>query len=427
MIFLLELFFNLVSGFVAVDFTLGFNGKRWLDKKSYLLLPVVYGGVLEILNLTIPAGTLETTLTLITLYCISLYVNFENKFKAIYMVGLFYITLLVVNATVVSLVSKMLGVNGNYILFQNYALRYILIVIIKLVLFAVLRAYLLVKNRNGNISRGEGIFFALFPIITIIVISPIINVINYSDLSSEYYIYFILSAIGLLALNIIIYFFYSIRIHNINVENELKQQIIKNDNEIRNLELYKESMNVARKIKHDIKNHLVVIGGYINDNRNVEAQDYIKEVMGGVDNICSYINLDNPVIDYLINSKIEAANNKSINVKTFVDADANVPNINEYELCSILGNILDNAIENTKPNADIIINIRRQKGYFNILVKNSVEDIDNLDFKTDKQDKENHGLGLSIIKENIIKHNGMLDMYKENNMLCVSAYLLYNV
>lgn len=426
MIFLLELFFNLVSGFVAVDFTLGFNGKKWLDKKSYLLLPAVYGGVLEILNLTISSGPLEITLTLITLYCISLYINFENKFKAIYMVGLFYATLLVVNATVVSLSSKMLGVNGKYVLFQNYALRYMLIVIIKLVLFAVLRAYLLVKNRNGNISRGEGIFFALFPIITIIVLLPIINVINYSDLSSEYYIYFILSAIGLLVLNIIIYFFYSFRIHNLKVENDLKQQIMKNNNEIKNLELYKESMNIAKKIKHDIKNHLLVISGFISDNKNEEAQNYIKEVVGNVDNICSYISLDDPVINYLVNSKIEAANNKLINVKTMVDNDISMPGINEYELCSIMGNILDNAIENTKSYGNMIINIGKKKGYFNILVKNSVDKFNNVSFETTKDDKENHGLGLSIIKENISKYNGILDIYNEDNMFCVSTYLPYN-
>lgn len=426
MTFWLELFFNLVSGFVAVDFTLGFNGKKWLDKKSYLLLPLVYGGVLEILNLTIPAGILETTVTLITLYGISLYVDFKNKIKSIYMIALFYATLLVVNTTVISIVVKILDVNGNYILWEDYILRYILIVIIKLVLFAVLRAYLLINNRKGNMSRSEGIFFILFPAVTIGIILPIIKIINYSDFSNDYYVYFVLSVIGLLVLNIIVYFFYNIRIHNIKIENDLKQQILKNNNEIKNLELYKESMNVARKIKHDIKNHLLVISGYINDNRNEEAQNYIKEVAGSVENICSYISLNDPVINYIVNSKIEAANNKFINVKTVVENGISMPLINEHELCSIMGNILDNAIENTKSHGDMTINIGKKKGYFNISVKNSVEDFNNSNLVTNKADKENHGLGLSIIRENISKYNGILDIYNKGDMFCVSAYLPYN-
>lgn len=426
MIFWLELFFNLVSGFVAVDFTLGFNGKKWLDKKSYLLLPVVYGGVLEILNLTIKAGALETTVTLITLYCISLYINVDNKIKAIYMIGLFYATLLVVSMSMISLTSKLLGVNGSYVISQNYAIRYILIVIIKLVLFAVLRAYLLINNRNGNISRGEGLFFVLFPAVTICIIIPIMKIINYSDLSNEYYVNFLLSVIGLLVLNIVIYFFYSFRIHNLKVENDLKQQIMKNNNEIKNLELYKESMYIAKKIKHDIKNHLLVISGFISDNKSEEAQNYIKEVAGKVDNICSYISLDDPVINYLVNSKIEAANNKLINVKTMVDSDIAMPRINEYELCSIMGNILDNAIENTKSYGNMIIDIGKKKGYFNISVKNSVDSFNNSGLETTKADKENHGLGLPIIKENISKYNGILDIYNEDSMFCVSAYLPYN-
>ena len=426
MTFWLELFFNLVSGFVAVDFTLGFNGKKWLDKKSYLLLPLVYGGVLEILNLTIPAGILETTVTLVTLYGISLYIDFKNKIKSIYMIVLFYATLLVVNTTVISIVGKILDVNGNYILWEDYILRYILIVIIKLVLFAVLRAYLLINNRKGNMSRSEGIFFILFPAVTIGIILPIIKIINYSDFSNDYYVYFVLSVIGLLVLNIIVYFFYNIRIHNIKIENDLKQQILKNNNEIKNLELYKESMNVARKIKHDIKNHLLVISGYINDNRNEEAQNYIKEVAGSVENICSYISLNDPVINYIVNSKIEAANNKFINVKTVVENGISMPLINEHELCSIMGNILDNAIENTKSHGDMTINIGKKKGYFNISVKNSVEDFNNLNLVTNKADKENHGLGLSIIRENISKYNGILDIYNKGDMFCVSAYLPYN-
>lgn len=423
MIFLLELFFNLVSGFVAVDFILGFNNKKWLDKKSYFLLPIVYGIALEILNLTISAGLLETILTLITLYGISLYIDKENKIKAVYMIALFYTTLLVVNMSVVSIAGKLFGVSGNYVIFQNYALRYILIVIIKLVLFAILRTYLLINNINGNISKGESLFFILFPVVTILIIIPIAKIINYSDLSNEYYIYFLLSVIGLLILNIIIYFFYSIRIHNINVENDLKQQIIKNDNEIKNLELYRESMNVAKKIKHDIKNHLLVISGYIKDNRNEDAQNYIREIAGSVESISSYIALDDPVINYLVNSKIEAARNKFIDVKIEVDKSISMPKINEYELCSILGNILDNAIENTKSYGNMTISIGKKKGYFNITVKNTVKDFNNSDLVTSKADAENHGLGLPIIREKISKNNGMLAIYSKNDTFCVSAYL----
>lgn len=426
MIFLLELFFNLVSGFVAVDFTLGFNGKKWLDKKSYLLLPVVYGGILEILNLTIKAGFLETTITLITLYCISLYINYSNKIKAVYMIGLFYATLLIINMTALSGASKLLGVNVTYLLRQNYALRYIITVIVKLMLFSVLRIYLLIYNRNGDISKNEGLSFALFPAITIFIILPTTNIVHYSNLDRKYYMNFLLPVIGLLILNIVIYFFYNFRIHNIQIENELKQQLIRDNNEMKNLMLYKESMNIAKKIKHDIKNHLLVISGFIKDNKGAEAQDYIKEVAGNVDNICSYISLEDPVINYIVNSKIEAANNKLINVKTVVDSAISMPGINEYELCSIIGNILDNAIENTKSDGNMIIDIGEKKGYFNISVKNSVDSFNNLSLATTKADKENHGLGLSIIKENISKYNGILDIYNEDDMFCVSAYLPYS-
>ena len=60
------------------------------------------------------------------------------------------------------------------------------------------------------------------------------------------------------------------------------------------------------------------------------------------------------------------------------------------------------------------------------LEKNSVEDFNNADLVTSKADAENHGLGLPIIRENISKLNGILDIYNRDDTFCVSAYLPYN-
>lgn len=110
---------------------------------------------------------------------------------------------------------------------------------------------------------------------------------------------------------------------------------------------YREVDNMYRQIRgwrHDYRNHIQTMKAYAKDE-NLEAikhyLDLLDEDLTSVDTV---IKTGNQMTDAILNSKISLAKSKEIEVV----ADANIPvrlRVKEIDLCCIIGNLFDNAIE----------------------------------------------------------------------------------
>ena len=103
------------------------------------------------------------------------------------------------------------------------------------------------------------------------------------------------------------------------------------------------------------------------------------------------------------------------------------------DLCSLWGNLIDNAIETTIKVSDtekkrILISIKRKNAFLFLEIENTYEDepiTENGDFITWKTNKANHGIGLISIKNLIDKYKGAIEnnvknhVFKSTIMLCV--------
>lgn len=419
---------NIISGFVAVDFVLLFNHIRWTDNRYNVLIPFVYGIILTIINSFVKVGLLETVLIIAMLYCISMVLNRDNKIKSFFYILLFYVTMMCVNLATALVSGFLFNINIDDIIESNQAIIYGLVIVTKVILFVICRLYAVFINRKSGTSILEMLIYIIYPLVTIMVICFIFNVIYAYDIKGLYNTYAVFLMIMLLIANIFVVCLYNLRVNSLNRENELKQKLIISDYAVKNLKSYQEALNVAKKIKHDIKNHITIIKCYLQDRQYDKAMEYTDIAFENIDAIGTYLTLNNQILTYLLNSKLQIAKNKNIDIKVSVDQNTHNPLANEYDLCSIYGNILDNAIENTETNGQIHIDIKEVNGYHKFSVKNSIlKSIlkDNPDLKTSKNDNKNHGLGMGIIVDVLEKNNGMLDVYEENNKFCVSAYLPY--
>ena len=108
--------------------------------------------------------------------------------------------------------------------------------------------------------------------------------------------------------------------------------------------------------------------------------------------------------------------------------------VNDYDMCAILRNLLDNAIEACEKieNHDmrfIDLRINFDKDVFNIVIKNSVTqkvNIDkNMNFNTDKINPEAHGIGTQSIKSIVKKYNG--ECFFESTQDVFTARILMNI
>lgn len=110
---------------------------------------------------------------------------------------------------------------------------------------------------------------------------------------------------------------------------------------------YAEVENMYRQIRgwrHDYRNHIQTMKAYAANGDLDAITKYLDLLDTDLNNVDTVIKTGNAMTDAILNSKISLARSKDITVK----ADAQIPvalTISEIDLCVILGNLFDNAIE----------------------------------------------------------------------------------
>ncbi len=110
---------------------------------------------------------------------------------------------------------------------------------------------------------------------------------------------------------------------------------------------YKEVDNMYRQIRgwrHDYRNHIQCMKVLAANGDMEGIKAYLDELDTDLNTVDTVIKTGNPMADAILNSKISLAKAKGIEVR----ADAHIPvklKMSELDLCCIIGNLFDNAIE----------------------------------------------------------------------------------
>lgn len=211
---------------------------------------------------------------------------------------------------------------------------------------------------------------------------------------------------------------------NIDMDKKVQslENSIKNQNKLS--EEIKDLHEKSRLLKHDMKNHMLVLLSYIDENKIEEAKTYISQIVNKLNKMYSYIYVGNSLINYILNNKLAKSTEKGLNIKTEIET-LDFAYMDSVDFSSLLGNILDNAIEASEKSRDkrIVISIYRKNGFDIINVSNSIDKSvlsDNPHLNSTKSG-ENHGFGMKQIKSIAKKYNGMLDIYEKNNMFTINV------
>lgn len=110
---------------------------------------------------------------------------------------------------------------------------------------------------------------------------------------------------------------------------------------------YDEVENMYRQVRgwrHDYRNHIQVMKAYAAQGDMEAIKEYLDKLDTDLSTVDTVIKTGNSMADAILNSKISLARSKKIQVK----ADAHIPfklTTSEIDLCVIIGNLFDNAIE----------------------------------------------------------------------------------
>ena len=194
---------------------------------------------------------------------------------------------------------------------------------------------------------------------------------------------------------------------------------------------YEEVENMYRQVRgwrHDYKNHLQTMKVHLQNRDYDLLDDYLNPLNADLMEIDTVIKTGNVMVDAILNSKLTLAKNKNINV----NAAASVPEkltVSQTDLCVIIGNLIDNAIESAMecPDAEerfIRVYIGVFKGQLYISVSNSVGG------KISKHSREyqstkgaGHGFGLKRIDAVAARYGGFVNRQDEGDVFATEVLL----
>lgn len=194
---------------------------------------------------------------------------------------------------------------------------------------------------------------------------------------------------------------------------------------------YAEVENMYKQIRgwrHDYRNHIGVLKAYASTGDMEAIKGYLDELDRDLSTVDTVLKTGNAMADAILNSKISLARSKDIWVK----ADASIPialKISDIDLCVIIGNLFDNAIEASMalPEEE-----RRIRVYMDM--KNTQLYISFTNFTAVKKRKKvegifpstkgsGHGLGLSRIDAIVSRYDGYLSRNSEDGAFTTEILL----
>ncbi len=187
------------------------------------------------------------------------------------------------------------------------------------------------------------------------------------------------------------------------------------------------------KVYHDFNNHINVLYQFLIRSDSQSALEYLDSISEPMKTLLEHTWTGNEVIDVIINSKLKKM--QDYNIKTNINVEfPNNSDIMSSDICTILGNLLDNAIDacqrnQNKENKWINITIRIVNAMLIFKIENGnevVPQIRNMQLVTSKEDERFHGWGLKSVASAVEKYEGVIQHTIEDHIFQVVVSLNYN-
>jgi hypothetical protein len=220
-----------------------------------------------------------------------------------------------------------------------------------------------------------------------------------------------------------LYFCLIFYIYNLGMEKEKNEKLMTESfitkmNPIQYEQII-SSTESLRGIKHDISNHLETLSLLIKSNEYEKAAEYLNTIYSEPSINHKLVSTGNIPVDCIISNKYILANNKGIAFDYTIHLPQELP-LDDVSICSLLGNLLDNAIESCEKVSSskkrcISLTIRPFNNMLLIsLTNSSIGDYklsksgNFLTTKQNKTDSSCHGIGMKQICKIIKEHNGFI-------------------
>ena len=194
---------------------------------------------------------------------------------------------------------------------------------------------------------------------------------------------------------------------------------------------YDEVQNIYRQMRgwrHDYHNHIQVMKAHMALGQSDEINDYLNKLDKDLTSVDTIIKSGNIMLDAILNSKLSLAASKKIEINAKAAAPGTV-NISDIDLCVIVGNLLDNAIEacmkiENEENRFIRVYIGIFKEQFYISISNAAgNEIKKHGGQYQTTKRGSHGFGLMRVDRVVQKYEGYVNRQNEEGVFATEIML----
>lgn len=429
-----ELFATFTEGMIALSVATKLSENRY-DKKKNLILLLIFSTVYTVIVTLMNNWRVFSFITLaVCLFYTLIITKITSKGRLLIRSAAVMILWFFLSATdylifyiSIMIVGKSLDISkGIDTLLSPGITRVVFIISVKLIELLIFlslnkiysRFHLLSKKHLRILLIIATCSYVMMSIITSLILSDSILTLQISVIFSL--IFIVLSLIA------------TILVAALNSRYQAKKQemeLIELTNRMmeKNFQTMQNSQNLIRRQVHDFKNHIRTINGMLEDE--TKAKQYTDELLEASYMNARYCHSENEIINSIINCKMTDANAQNIQFKHSVLLTCPI-HILSVDICAILANQIDNAIEACEKIPDtqdkkIKVEIWQKETFLFFKVTNTAaENPFNKEGKlsSSKKDSAIHGFGIKNIREAVLKYNGELNnSFKDGRFISVAV------
>ena len=193
-----------------------------------------------------------------------------------------------------------------------------------------------------------------------------------------------------------------------------------------------EKLNTElRTQRHDYLNHLQVVYGLLELKEYEELYSYLSPIYKNIQKTGKALKTSKPAINALLKAKMDEAESK--NIDFYIEVKTNLKNlyVEDWELCKVLSNLIDNAItalEEKERDKKIRIDMTEDRERYLFSVSNNgpaiLQSMQEEIFKPGVTTKKEsgHGMGLHIVQMVIKEYKGKIDFSSTEEETTFSFY-----
>lgn len=432
--YVFEITVNLLQSIYFVGFFLLFLGGKFSTRKNIILLSIFIAlnfAFLTYFTYNQPKIVMLDMFIGIILYEIYCITCLKGEL-AIKLILPFIVSLIntIISYGFVYSSSIISGVTFEELITKSSLFRYLFVILANLSTMVVLFIMWRTKAKAYSLKKVSNVIaFVAIPLLAMMILYITMYVMILTNFQSNIIILLSIICVSMIVIAGIVWFM----IARINKDNEIKTKLLLSEQKAN---LYKQNIissnsqiETIKLLKHDMKNNISCIDALIEEENYDEAHNICHSLTNKYTSIGTIVNTENYLLNAVLNVEIEKAKSYGIPVKLSITNDLKMFK-NSSDIISLIGNILDNAIsylsKNKVKNNEINFSTGYEGSYSIIKCRNNILDsvlFNNPSLKTDKEDKDNHGKGITIINSIAHKYNGDVIIKERNKEFIITVIL----